>query len=185
MTQSGHPARTSAAHRTIAPRCQRPRTTRHADDADVSSTSFRSPFTIHRPDPGDDLPKVVIGLDNLAEGRHRPDYGLGALAFVAQLPERIAGTKLTCAKRDEPEQRVVVIAIDPNLIGKGRRHAAAAPTSMAAIAACSHVLAMAFLGDAGEVCVGAFQLTFRRAGHAFHRGHGLLGRYNTASGQSG
>ena len=35
MTQSGNPARTSAAHRTIAPRCQRPRTDTHADDVDV------------------------------------------------------------------------------------------------------------------------------------------------------
>jgi hypothetical protein len=43
-----------------------------------SSTSFRSPPAIHRPDPCDDLPEVIISLDGFAEGRHRPDDGLGA-----------------------------------------------------------------------------------------------------------
>jgi DNA topoisomerase IB len=42
---------------------------------------------------------------------------------------------------------------------------------MAAIAARRHVLAMAFLGDAREVRVGAFQLTFRRAGYPLQGRH--------------
>jgi hypothetical protein len=46
---------------------------------------------MHRPHPSDDLPQVVVGLDHRAEGRHRPDYVLGTLAFIAQLPERVAG----------------------------------------------------------------------------------------------
>ena len=57
---------------------------------------------MHRPHPSDDLPEVVVGLDNLAEVGHRPDYGLGALAFIALLPERVVWTELTCAKRDQP-----------------------------------------------------------------------------------
>jgi hypothetical protein len=69
---------------------------------------------MHRPHPSDDLPEVVIGLDNLAEVGHWPDYGLGALASVAQLPERVVGTEFTGAKRDQAEKCVVVIAIDPN-----------------------------------------------------------------------
>ena len=82
-----------------------------------SSTSFRSPPAIHRPDPGDDLPEVIISLDGFAEGRHRPDDGLGAFAGVALLLE------LDRAKRDQSKECIVVIAIDLNLIGEGRCHA--------------------------------------------------------------
>src|SRR5262245_60979918 len=128
------------------------------------SASARSPPAIDRPYPGDNLPEVVVGLDHLAEGRHRPNYKFGALSAISQLPPRISGAQLTCAKRNQPEQCIVVITVDPNWIGQRRCHAAAAAAAMAAIAACSHVLAMAFLSDAGEIGVGAFQLTFRRAG---------------------
>ena len=69
---------------------------------------------MHRPHPSDDLPEVIIGLYNFAEVRHRPDYELGALASIAQLRKRVVWTKFTCAKRDQPEQCVVVIAIDTN-----------------------------------------------------------------------
>jgi hypothetical protein len=70
----------------------------------LALTSFRSPAAIHRPYPGDDLPEVVIGLDNVSKVRHRPDYVLGAFSSVAKLSEGIGGTQLTRAKRDEPER---------------------------------------------------------------------------------
>jgi hypothetical protein len=56
---------------------------------------------------------------------------------------------------------------------------------MAAIAVKRPVYLKTFLGDAGEVRVRAFQLTFGRAGHALHRRHGFSCRDVTASGESG
>ena len=55
------------------------------------STSCRSPLTIDRPDPGDDLPEIVISLNNFSEVRHWPNHRLGSLTSVAQLAESIAG----------------------------------------------------------------------------------------------
>ena len=79
-----------------------------------ASTSCCSPPAIHGPNPRDNLPEVVIRFDDLAKRRHRPDYSLGAFSLVAQVPESIAGTELTCAKRDQPEQCVVVITVQPS-----------------------------------------------------------------------
>jgi hypothetical protein len=134
---------------------------------------------MHRPHPRDDLPEVIISFDGLAEGWHRPDYGFGALPGVALLLE------LDGAKRDQSKECIVVITIDPNLIGEGGGHAAAATTSVAAIAVERHVYLMTFLGDAGEVRVGVFQLTFRRAGYALQRCPDFPSRDPTASGRSG
>ena len=92
--------------------------------------------------------------------RHRPDDVLGALAHKPLLLERVAWAEAACPKRDHPEQRVVVIAINPNLIGEGCRHSATTTASMAAIAVVRSVYLETFLGDAGEVRVWAFQLTF-------------------------
>ena len=114
---------------------------------------------MYRPNPSDDFPDIIIGLDGFAEGRHWPDDVLGALAHVALLLECVAWAEAACAKRDHPEQRVVVIAINPNLIGEGRRHAATTAASMAATAVVRSVYLETFGGDAGEVRVGAFQLT--------------------------
>src|SRR4026207_2468947 len=108
--------------------------------------SFCSPSAINRPYPGDDLPEVVIGLDNISEMRHRPDYSFGTPSSVAQLPKRIAGTQFTCAKGDQPEQRVVVVTVDPNRISQRCGHTATATSTMTAVATSSHILAMAFLG---------------------------------------
>jgi hypothetical protein len=119
-------------------------------------------LAIYRPNPGNDFPEVIIGFDGLAEGGHRPDDGLGAFAGVTLPFERFAG-----AKCNQPEQRVVIVAIDPNWIGEGRCHASAATTSMAAIAVERHVDLMTVFGDAGKVPVRAFELTFGRAGYAF------------------
>ena len=143
------------------------------------STSRRAQLAVYRPNPGDDFPEVIIGFDGLAERRHRPDDSLGAFAVVTLLLE------LDGAKRDQPEQRIVSVAIDPNWIGKRRCHAAAATTSMAAVAVERHVYLMTFLGDVSEVPVRAFELTFRRAGYAFQGRHGFPGRDVTAWRESG
>src|SRR6476646_739025 len=62
------------------------------------------------------------------------------------------------AERDQPKQRVVVLAVDPDLIGQRRAHAAAAATAVTAVAAGGHDFLVAFVGDLGEVGIGAFQL---------------------------
>ena len=131
---------------------------------------------MYRPNPSDDFPDLIIGLNGFAEGGHRPDDGLGALAHEPLLPERVAWAEATCAKRDHPEQRVVVIAINPNLIGERCRHAATTTASMAAIAVVRSVYLETFGGDAGEVRVGAFQLTSWRADRALKWRHGFPGR---------
>lgn len=131
------------------------------------------------------FPDLSVSLDDLAEGRHWPDDVFGALAHKALLLERIAWAEAASPKRDQPEQRVVVIAINPNLIGEGRRHSAATTASMAAIAVVSQVDLVTFLGDAGEVRVWAFQLTFWCADRALKRRHGLLGLGITPTGKCG
>ncbi len=75
-------------------------------------------------DEGDDLPKIVRGLDDPAERRHRADHDLGLHALVALL------LKLIRTKGDQAEQRVVVSAIDEGVVGKRRTHA----TTTAAVA---------------------------------------------------
>ena len=75
-------------------------------------------------------------------------------------------------RASQPEQGVFVITVDPDGIGQGRSHATSTAPAMTAIAACSHVPAITFLCDAGEVRVGTFQLTFRRACHPLQRGDG-------------
>jgi hypothetical protein len=151
----------------------------------LASASCWSSLAIYRPNPGDDFPDLSVSLDDLAEGRHWPDDIFGALAHKALLLERIAWAETARPKRDQPEQRVVVIAINPNLIGEGRRHSSATTASMAATAVVSQVDFVTFLGDAGEVRVWAFQLTFWRADRALKRRHGLLGRGITPTGQCG
>ena len=140
---------------------------------------------MNRPNPSDDFPDIIIGFEGFAEGRHRPDDVLGALAHVALFLECVAWAEAACAKRDHPEQRVVVIAINPNLIGEGRRHAATTTASMAAAAVVRSVYLETFGSDAGEVRVGAFQLTSWRADRALKRGRGLPGRGIAATGQCG
>jgi hypothetical protein len=66
---------------------------------------------VHRADEGDDPPEVVAGLDDGAEGRHRPNHDLVLDAGVALLLQRVG------AKRDEAEQRVIASAIDPDVVG--------------------------------------------------------------------
>jgi len=131
---------------------------------------------MYRPNPSDDFPHIIIGFEGFAEGRHRPDDVLGALAHEPLLLKRVAWAEAACAKRDHPEQRVVVIAINPNLIGEGRRHAATTTASMAAAAVVRSVYLETFGGDAGEVRVGVFQLTSWRADRALKWRHGLFGR---------
>jgi hypothetical protein len=140
---------------------------------------------MYRPNPSDDFPNIIIGLDGFAEGRHRPDHVLGALAREPLLLKRVAWAETPCAKRDHPEQRVVVIAINPNLIGEGCRHATTTTASMAATAVVRSVYLETFGGDTGEVLIGAFQLASWRADRALKWRHGLLGRGIAATGQCG
>ena len=111
---------------------------------------------VHRPDPGDDLPQIVVGLHDGAHRRHRPDHVLRALAAIALL------LQLVGAERDQAEQRVVVLAVDPDLIGEGRAHAAAAGAAVTAIAAGGHEFLVAFFGDLGEVRIGTLQAALLR-----------------------
>jgi hypothetical protein len=106
---------------------------------------------MYRPNPSDDFPNLIFGLDGFAEGRHRPDDVLGALAHEPLLLKRVAWAETPGAKRDHPEQRVVVIAIDPNLIGEGCRHAATTTASMAAIAVVRSVYLETFGGEDSHV----------------------------------
>jgi hypothetical protein len=105
---------------------------------------------MYRPNPSDDFPHLIFGLDGFAERRHRPDDVLGALAHELLLLKRVTWAEGPGAKRDHAEQRVVVIAINPNLICERCRHAATTPTSMAAIAVMRSVYLEAFRGDVGS-----------------------------------
>ena len=109
---------------------------------------------VHRPDPGDDLPQIVVRFYDTAHLRHRPDHGLRSDAAIALL------LQLVTSERDQAEQRVVVLAIDPDLVGQGRSHAAAASTAVAPVAPGGREFLMAFLGDAREVGIGLFSEPF-------------------------
>jgi hypothetical protein len=130
---------------------------------------------MNQPNPSDDFPDIIIGLNGFAEGRHRSDDVLGALAHEPLLLEYVAWAETPGAKRDHPEQRVVVFAINPNLIGEGCRHATTTAASMAATAVVRSVYLETFGSDTGEVRVGAFQLTFWCARQSLQGRHGLLG----------
>lgn len=139
---------------------------------------------MYRPNPSDDFPDIIIGLEGFAEGRHRPDDVLRALAHEPLFLKRVAWAETTGAKRDHPEQRIVVIAINPNLIGEGCRHTATTTASMAAIAVMRSIYPETFGGDTSEVRVGAFQLTSWRADRKLQWRHGFLGGM-AAPGQCG
>ena len=120
---------------------------------------------VHRADEGDDPPQVVAGLDDGAEGRHRPNHDLVLDAGVALFLQCVG------AKRDEAEQRVVAGAIDPSVVGQRRAHAASAAASMTAIATGREVSVMTLLGDGSNVgVVGILQLSLRGAGDEIERG---------------
>jgi hypothetical protein len=131
--------------------------TQSSGKAGICTQSSTIGARLYRPDPGDDLPDVIIGLEDLAERWHRPDDDFRTLANETLLLERVAGTEATCAKRDQPEQGVIVIPIDPNRIGKWRCHGATATPAVAAIAVVRQVDLVIFFGDACEVGIGTFQ----------------------------
>src|SRR4029079_62792 len=54
------------------------------------STSRRILLAMLGPDPGDDFPDVILGPDDLAIGRHRPDNILGSYPHEALLLEGVA-----------------------------------------------------------------------------------------------
>ena len=138
---------------------------------------------MHRPKPGDDLPDLVVGLDDLAERRHRSHHVLGSLADEALLGEGVAGAEAAGAERDHAEQCVVVIAIDPDDVGQGRRHSAATAASVAAIAVMREIDLVTFLGDGRYIRVGALQLTPWGGDGTLKGGHCFLGRCGTQAGQ--
>src|ERR1700675_4361578 len=73
---------------------------------------------------GQYFPQIVRALDDGAERRHRPDHVLSALAGIAELLQFVA------AENDESKQRVVITAVDPDVVGQGGTHAAAAAAAM-------------------------------------------------------
>jgi hypothetical protein len=54
------------------------------------STSRRILLAMLGPDPGDDFPDVILGPNDLAIGRHRPDNILGSYPHEALLLEGVA-----------------------------------------------------------------------------------------------
>ena len=60
------------------------------DDAGATAPAMQRRLAhrtrIHRADEGDDLPQLVAGLDDAAEGRHRSDHDLLLDAVIALLP---------------------------------------------------------------------------------------------------
>src|SRR5579883_428551 len=92
-------------------------------------------------DPGDDLPEIVIALDDAAERRHRRDDVLDRLAGKA------LGLEILRAEGDEAEQSVVGIAVDPDAVRDRRAHAAAAAAAVATGAAVPGENLLTFLGE--------------------------------------
>ena len=86
-------------------------------------------------------------LRHAAHWRHRADHVLAAFAGVALLLQFIR------AERDQPEQRVVVAAIDLDRVCERRTHAAAG----AAVTAGRHEFLMAFLLDLLEIRIRALE----------------------------
>src|SRR5262245_61530814 len=84
---------------------------------------------VHRPDPRDDLPQIVGGLDDAAKGRHGSHHDLGLDALITRLAQ------IHRAERDQPEQGVVVRTIDPRVVSERHAHATAAAAAMTAVAA--------------------------------------------------
>src|SRR4029450_6093128 len=98
---------------------------------------------VHRPHPGDDLPQIVGGLDDAAEGRHRSNHDLGLDPLITRLAQ------IHRAERDQPEQGVVVGTVDPRVVGERHAHAAAAAATMTAVAAKGEILLVARISHVG------------------------------------
>src|SRR5262245_39204493 len=102
---------------------------------------------VHRPDPGDDLPQIVGGLDDAAEGRHGSNYDLLLDPLITRLAQ------IDRAERDQPEQGVVVRTVDPRVVRERHAHAAAATTAMTAVAAEGAISLVARIGYLGDLFV--------------------------------
>src|SRR6202795_2084002 len=74
------------------------------------------------------FPKIIRILDDGAEWRHRPDDIFPAYTGIAQLLQFVA------AEDDEPKQRVVITAVDPDIVGQRGANAAAAAAAVATAA---------------------------------------------------
>jgi hypothetical protein len=117
--------------------------------------------------------------------RHWPDHVLGALADKALLLKRIAGAQDSGAEGDHPEQSVVVVSVNPNFVGEGCCHSAAAAAAMAAVAVMREVNLVTFLGDGCEVPIGAVQLPPWRVCRALEWRDGICDHRFTAANQRG
>jgi hypothetical protein len=111
-----------------------------------------------------------------------PKGGIGLTTMFSQplrtkpcFPNASPGLRLPGAKRDQPEQGVIVVAIDPNFIGKGAAMPPPPPLPWQPLQSNDMKNLLAFLGDGGEVRMGAFQFAFRRPRHALQRRHGFIG----------
>ena len=133
-----------------------------------------------RPDPGDDFPDVILGVDDLTKGGHRPDDILGSFPYEALLLEGVARAQASGAECDQTEQGIVVAPVDPNLIGERCRHSPATSTAVTSAAIVGLKQFAPPLGDAGEIDVRAFQLASRRAHRALHGRIAFRGRNLTA-----
>src|SRR3982074_2903255 len=77
-------------------------------------------------DKGEDPPQLIVRSDDQAHRRARPADVLPAVARVALALQKRA------PEDTEPEQRVVIPAIHPDVVDEWRAHA---PTAIAAVAA--------------------------------------------------
>jgi hypothetical protein len=67
-------------------------------------------LAIDEPDPGDDLPDIVVGPEYFAERRHRADDVLRTLAHEALFLECVSRIERARAERDDAEQSVVIVS---------------------------------------------------------------------------
>ena len=76
-----------------------------------------------------------------------PIAGIGATMFSGRLTREAILLEFGRAERDEAEQRVVLVAINPDAVGDRRTHAAAAAVTVAAGAAEIAEQLVAFVGQ--------------------------------------
>src|SRR5260370_25019420 len=92
---------------------------------------LRGPGEVGR-DEGKYPPQLIVRRDDQAHRRHGPDDVLRADARVALALQYVA------PERNEPEQRVVVPAVHPDVVGEWRAHAPPPTAPLAAPPAVTH-----------------------------------------------
>src|SRR5260370_32111544 len=92
---------------------------------------LRGPGEVGR-DEGKYPPQLIVRRDDQAHRRHGPDDVLRADARVALALQYVA------PERNEPEQRVVVPAVHPDVVGEWRGHAPPPLSAPGGAAAATH-----------------------------------------------